>query len=193
MKTKTKATTTKPTKLELKIKKLNAAYKKASPAQRRVMIAKDALAQIERGKIRPESGTYVYLRNGHTIGYDTPLQPALLKDSPITCDCCAKGALFISCVRLSNRYNGNPSGIGSGGINSLVNWPAGNYEDIEAAFELWHGDAGYDTGGYSTSYSWVRKWEEKYPEGGHEEDRDRLVAILKNIIRNRGLFNKNKV
>lgn len=183
MKTKTKATKKpKLSKMELQIKKLNAAYQKATPAQRRVMIAKDALKQIETGQINPMSGTYINLWGDGHVEEGKPLQPVLLDEaSAISCDCCAKGAMFISCVRLSNRYHGNPSGIDSDEINSLVNWPKQNYDEIEAAFEGFYGDKGQ----YS---DWIPKWEQKYPT-----DRERLPAILKNIIRNKGTFKKNEV
>lgn len=172
MKTKTKAT-----KLELKIEKLNTAYQKATPAQRRKMIAKDALAQINSGAIDPMRGVYVHLKG--KVGWEAPLQPLLLNESkPLKCTCCAKGALFISCVRLSNRYHGDPSMIGSAGINDIVNWPTKNYNDIEAAFELWRG-VGFD---------WTYRWSDKYPTS-----KLRLPAILKNIIRNKGTFKKNQV
>jgi hypothetical protein len=154
-----------------KIKKLNAAYRKASPVQRRRMIVKDALKQIEAGQIKPTSGTYIRVwpdKGKPVVDLDDPLQPVLLEQGAVTCDCCAKGALFVSAVRLSNRFNGDPTGIGSGTINETVEWPEENYHEIESAFESDRGDWWFDT----------------YPD-----DTKRLVAILKNILRNkRALF-----
>jgi hypothetical protein len=158
-----KATKTK-TALNNRIKRLNEAYRKATPAKRRLMIAKDALKQIKAGQINPLSGTYVRLWTEGVIDEDTNLQPVLLKDNEVTCDCCAKGALFTSCVRLSNRYKGDPTGIGSDGINELVGWPEENYHMIEEAFESSGGDWWYDN---------------------YKDDTKRLEAILKNIIRNK--------
>jgi len=171
-------TKTEPKKLTLRqlIKQNNAAYEKATPEQRRVMIAKDALQQIKNGRITPTEGTYVKLW-GETLDRGEPLQPVLFKDGPITCNCCAKGALFISAVRLSNRWTGDPTGIGSHEINRLVEWPDSNYREIEVAFELW-----------TEEYPWSKKWLRKYPD-----KEPRLVAILRNIIRNKGTFKKGDI
>lgn len=167
-----KQKTKKQTALDRQIKQLNAAYKRATPTQRRRMIVEDALKQIKNGTITPEMGLYVSLREPvatHRYAYvssDEPLQPVLLKGQA-HCECCAKGALFVSCVRLSNRYNGNPTGIDSDMINDLVGWPEDNYNLIEEAFESLEGEYWYDT----------------YPK-----DKDRLVAILKNILSNKSVL-----
>jgi hypothetical protein len=145
-----------------KIKKLNAAYRKATPAQRRVMIAKDALKQLNDGSFYAKHGVYVMTSECH-IERDEPLQPHLIEHTP-ECQCCAKGALFLSSVRLNNKFNGSPDWIGNDEVLKVVEWPLRNLNLIE------------------------RRFERQYSDDEPRKPNDRLKGILRNIIRNKGTF-----
>lgn len=151
------------TKLETKIKKLNTAYRKASPARRRVMIAKDALGQIKARKFVPVSGLYVKAPNCYVDPFE-PLQPVLLSPDAPVCDCCAKGAIFLSYVRLANNHTGSPHWIAHSDLIRTIGkqWPRPNLNLIERYFE--DGD------------------------GSRADDRKRMLHVLNNVIKNKGTF-----
>lgn len=98
-----------------KVRRTNAMFEKASPAKKRVMLAKDVLAAIEARRIEPSSGVYTSyisrdsdhargLHNENVRRY-SPSQPAVMTLYGEDCQVCAKGALFVA--RL-DRLNGLP-------------------------------------------------------------------------------------
>ena len=138
-------------------------------ATKRVNIAKDALAWIEAGALTPYCGVYLDpTRYPTNEEIDSGIQ---LRDIVLgPCKVCAKGALFIA---KAVRYN-----------NVKVDqWREASYYDgpltehfdreqlrlIETCFEGWDID--------------YIDWKNNYPD-----PKDRLVAILQNIIDNDGTF-----
>ncbi len=164
--------------LEAKTKRINRKFQKATPAQRRVMIAKDALEQINAEKFVPRTGTWTSVRlgNGCEAEWREPLQPALL-DPKTECRCCGVGSLFLSYVRINNKATAEDGG-GYSSIRDTINWPAKNLRLIELAFE--HG-----LGCMKVKNTKEQNMVEKYSD---HCDRDRLLLILTNIIKNRGTF-----
>lgn len=69
-------------------------YKRASKAQKRVLIAKDAIKQIEIGRYVAEGGTYFRVL---AKGSEDNLKAGLCDG--VKCSLCAKGAIFASKVR----------------------------------------------------------------------------------------------
>lgn len=172
-------TTTKTTKVEQQIQKLNAAYQAATPAQRRVMIAKDALAQIAAKRYIPTSGTWCEVRDkdGDEIPYnDDPLQP-ILHQPQTQCDCCGVGAIFLSYVRFANKAT-TSDGMGYTDIRHITDWPADNLRLIELAFEHGHG--------CHTAHNYDEDIVAQFADG--EDETGRLQQILRNIIKNHGTF-----
>lgn len=165
--------------------KANTAYDKASEAQRRVMIAEDALHQLKVRRFVATPGTYVDATDlaeeaklKDDIQLNTLLHNPALK-SP--CDVCARGALLLSAVKFRNDVTIDPEGGTS--EESFVR----EFQDndqlyiIEHAFE----DEAYEDDGQS--------WAEKHLSSKERKDPDkRLELILKNIIRNKGTFKANQ-
>ena len=150
-----------------------AAFHKLSPAEKRVAIAKDALLQLRSEALIARCGTYVYPSG---IKYPAPSQE-LSEQLPNLGQCyvCARGALFLSAVRKGNNFKtgsfiGEPTQV----LKPLEKryWSRPQIKKIEAAFE-----------GFAGFKSKTCKFFDKY-DNAH----DRLVAILKNIIKNNGTF-----
>lgn len=97
----------------------NESYRKAKPAQKRVMIAKDVLRAIRARRVRPTTGVYIRSRGlfETNIAYSNPEGSVqdLLPTLP-TCEVCAKGAIFACTVlrqnQVENRALANPDAQG---------------------------------------------------------------------------------
>lgn len=138
--------------------------KDMTPAQKRVAIAKDVIAQIELKTIKPANdGWYLYSlnRGAWTPPSGTDVQsviPALGK-----CTVCAVGAAFLSGVRLFDGVKSGSNTLNGLASNRIKKWFGRNQRcEIENAFE--------------TDYLDIRS------------PAKRLTVIMRNIIRNRGKF-----
>lgn len=173
--------------LDTKLTKLNAAYRAATPAQRRVMIAQDALAQLKAKRFRSQRGcwTEVELRGGESPDPCEPLQP-LLHKATTRCHCCGAGAIFLSYVRLNNQAS-DTSGHSFYDIQWATKWPDDNLRLIEMAFEFGRGGI-RDTGCFRLEKAAAAI----NFTASHEDDDQRLMSILTNIIANKGTFNPMK-
>jgi hypothetical protein len=155
-----------------KIEKDNAAFEVMTNSQKRVAIAKDALQWIRLGALTPTKGTYLRPQLHPTLALDYPERAAVQANTLNwgACQCCALGAIFISKV---NRFD-NCSAMDFQSFVGQSRMMDGifDYIDldrIETAFEGWADDM----------YGWVKKYPDAKP---------RLMAILCNIIRNKGDF-----
>lgn len=162
-------------------KQLNAAYAKATPAQRRKMIARDALSQLKAKKFRAKNAVWAKVRdsNWETPNYYEPLQPFLLKQGT-TCECCGAGAIFLSYVRLANNAEyRDREGLSS--IQRKTDWPIKNLRLIELAFE--------EGNGHCTAINEKERKAVHFGEDYDDAPTERLNAILKNIVKSKeGLF-----
>lgn len=184
MKAKTKIPTT---------AQLNAAYQKASPSERRVLIAKDALKQLKAEKFRAVSGVWADVGNaGICPMLSDPLQPFLLKRGT-KCECCGVGAIFLSYVRLANNAT-YEDGNDLLSIVDATGWPKDNIRLIELAFEMGKGGCGPHSDNDWRAVIFGRDIDsdtehDSSPVLESEKDHARLVAILKNIAASKdGLF-----
>jgi hypothetical protein len=107
----------------LEIAKREKIFKAASPAQKRVLIAKDVIAQIKAKKLKPAHGTFVTFDKvaglkmtskdpyseptredvSNHLGADEDARELYLENKIQQCSCCALGSLFVSCT----LYNDN--------------------------------------------------------------------------------------
>ncbi len=96
---------------------LNAEFKKATPQQKRVMIAKDVIATINTKKITIDTGSFISIfvpAFQHAeeedeeaiklvnIPVDAKVNDLLSNNKQVSCDCCAVGAAVLSCMRLTD-------------------------------------------------------------------------------------------
>jgi len=193
--------------IEQEHKKANAAFRRMSPAKRRVTLAQDVLSQIAIQRLIPEHGLYVRRTDGRDLfKASRPLREVV----DTKCEVCAKGALLVaaadrmngvklkSVVRRDDIDSDNDVDLDSVASDEIKQYLRGVFDEkqldlIEGVFE------DYD----------LRQWlDEKTvaavdPQYGsrqgihyrvsrsdskNEDAKVRLTAIMRNIIANNGEF-----
>ena len=91
-----------------KINKLNAEFKKATKAQKRVMIAQDVLAQLKAKRYVAESGCWVQANYNTAvpladIKYKDSVKELFAEKTIESCNVCALGGLFMSCTNCTKN------------------------------------------------------------------------------------------
>jgi hypothetical protein len=200
---------TKAQKLKREIAKRNKLFAAANPAEKRVLIAEDVIAQIKLGrfkaatqnwvtpKVRSSPGVEFYGGGAvdltREFGYDASVRELFLDKKIASCDCCALGAIFMSCTLYNNnqttdnfeaevnyefdeRVEGNHGGF-SNGLNKFFS--RAQLMLIEAAFEGGDGAFSAPTSKEAAVYDWINT----LPDA-----EKRMVAIMKNISDNKGTF-----
>lgn len=186
-------------KLIARVKRTNAEYKTLTRAEKRVMIARDVIAALRAKALDAKEGSYVYIDTTRTTErywggtYETNVYNKFLKDSdqsesfqkllPSLPDCkvCAKGAIFVCAVARQNKvetakaddvreFEGEALSENLRGIFS-----ARQLDLIEAEFER-----------EDMQFTLGPGWEPVMKE--REDPTERMIAIMKNIIRNKGTF-----
>ena len=177
---------------ETQIKKLNTKFESLSSAEQRVLIAKDVLAQVKAEKFIPRRGNYI---KNLTIKGGQPSGGSVQKHfDEITCSCCALGACLLSATKFKNKLE-------FGDIYDMVSrnsswdllkgiFSAEQLNMIEYAFEASHSGSrvGEDSFGEYNKYNCneIVKCVDFGKSFPYESDR--LIAIMKNIIKNKGTF-----
>lgn len=199
------------------IKASNEAFKKLSGAKKRVLIAKDVLNQLGTGRIRARAGVYLrgeakaeFERIPTDYGYDRIVVKAdtevqqLIQSMP-SCTACALGSVFACAVsvaddlKVSELRNRPHSSTGAAGMQEAYMDMRGDemytYLErffskrqlslIETAFERHpSGDFRDHYGEMPKVCKAAMKFGGRYPRA----DRERMSAIMRNIIRNKGMF-----
>lgn len=103
------------------IKKANALFKKLSPAQKRVHIAKDVIAQLKSKKYKARAGDYLKINlTKETLPQSESEQLICsLSDKNVTCECCARSAIFASAVRNFNSVKISDVDTSSDGLSNI--------------------------------------------------------------------------
>lgn len=147
--------------------------KKLTKAEQRVIIAKDALKQLLSKRFIATEGVYVEGKADDKACEfaDTDVQYLFLDKKMPPCVVCARGALLVSAIRKYDDVTGDQY-VWEPEIASKRYFSLPQLVLMEAAFEEW----------YYTSYKAASFG------GQFEESKDRLEAILKNVIKNKGTF-----
>jgi hypothetical protein len=205
------------------VKRRNSLFKKASLAEKRVLIAKDVLEQLRKGKFKPERSVFVdsYLFDEDNLdkNKDKSLQHALLEKNA-NCECCAQGALFLSCTLYNNKVQLSDFSYDDDGKYISSNIGRAIYHNfkitnglnriftrrqlvlIEIAFERGAGFFNWDKSSQlkipvtlvEKAIEFCNKYyirENHRVSDGFQADKnqkDAMVAIMKNIIKNNGTF-----
>lgn len=178
------------------IKANNKAFDKATPAQKRVIIAEDVIIQLSSKRLKAEAGIYFdskAIQNKlNDVGGEFELQ-GLIKETTEPCKVCGIGALFACEVIRNDNFKVNGSDeiaydIHADNIKDRLKgiFNGDQLDLIETAFEKrvindnrllegWHGN----TELADIAIDFGRKY---------ESDKNRLIAIMKNIIKNKGTF-----
>lgn len=173
--------------------KRNAAFKAASKAEKRVLIAKDVLAQLKAGKYAADPGNWATVKAPSSDIEKSTEVCTIIDDPRSECSCCALGALMLSEIRLNDNlkvgkvdedaiYNGEVQ-IDHNGAGDRLNryFSDKQLRLMEIAFEQ---------GGGSCQARTEEEFraEKKYDDDRHEDADARLVKIMKNVVKNGGTF-----
>jgi hypothetical protein len=213
--------------IKREIAKREAIFKKATVTQKRVLIAKDVIAQIKANKIKPEQGSFVRVekvkgfmsssdaearhgswnfamnRLSDSAGSDADVRQLYLDNTLQQCSCCALGGMFMSCTLYNNNttvenlsYAGEDIGdviLNEDNTEPLPNglnkfFSVAQLKLIEQTFEGDQGaiNSGMDDGTGEIIDKFSPQAEAFYTK--YKKPKDRLIAIMQNIIANNGTF-----
>jgi hypothetical protein len=177
--------------METKTKNLNAEFKKANKAQKRVMIAQDVLAQLKAKRYVAESGCWVRIHySPATVAETDSVQELFVEKKIESCNVCALGGLFMSCTNFNNNTLLEDLDDVSEDLGNLIDekvnlsnklnkiFSTSQLKLIETYFEA--------NGGYFRDYDEddrIEVFYNKYPS-----DKKRLQLIMENIVENEGTF-----
>lgn len=169
----------------------NAKFEKLSPARKRVVIAADVIRQVRAYRYIATKGTYIDPVSFSAEHYDSAVEFARGPDT--VCRVCARGAMFLSILSIFNNFTGR-----------IPSYPREEKEQeffdkrqtklIEGAFEGWGRKNMTEYHNASGEYIFpeyytvdmepaVLSYVNDYPSA-----EDRLIAIMRNVIKNRGTF-----
>lgn len=161
-----------------------------SNREKRVLIAKDVIKWIRSGMLRPGTGGYLnrgdFIRSGRKSTDE--ICDLLLEGKVKNCHVCAKGAMFLADIIRRDNFTVADLGFYFNSNIPRVNYFTEHQKNlIETAFEgsnycmKWDNDKDeFKTSplaGKAINFSKIYKKSE-----------DRLIAIMKNIIKNNGTF-----
>ncbi len=158
-------------KIQQEIERRNTLFAGKTPAEQRVLIAQDVIALLEVGRLKASNEYLDHpVRNYYMAGLQAQ---TVLLESPKSCACCAKGAIFVSYILFKNDLKcGKDFEDVFDGVKrnrpALDIFPADMLEDLENCYEGFDGQ---------------KRWIDKYPDR-----MTRLIALMENIIANNGEF-----
>lgn len=184
------------------IKEWNEYFTSLSPAKKRVAIAKDVIEQVKAERYLAKNRTYI----DFLMKFDGQIQS---KFDKVKCQCCALGAMFLSDVKYTN--NCTIEDLDRINFSREEENRLQNYFDIEqlilieAAFECWGFETITEFDGCEEDYRIIEGFGydvmlsdlsltsediDKAAQFGYQYDdnSERLIAIMRNIIKNRGKF-----
>ncbi len=170
-------------------------FENLKPAEKRVAIARDVLAQLAAKRFVAKQGEWVdELRNRKGLGQDENAEVCKITKKQKTCNVCAMGALFVAAVERADRLKvsdvlktlddyerDNNYGLNQDALFNYVKrfFSLDQMEAIETAFERGEG---------ATSHS-----DEAAEFNQDDTDPDtRMRLIMENIIVNKGRFRPEK-
>jgi len=178
------------------LSKRNKDFWASTPDQKRVQVAKDVIKQIQSNFYNPEHGTYFQFDIPDEIGvtdkiekFDKALDSVKRKGGH--CDVCAIGACFASLVRLGDKVDTSyiMGSVIENGDSIGDTFMKGKLRDVFSTQQLSLIECAFErSAGHGTANIEDR---EKARDWGYEQssnDTKRLIAIMKNIIKNKGVF-----
>lgn len=177
----------KQTAIQKEIARRNKLWKAATPAQKRVLVARDVLEQLASKKYTAEAGCYSRINASMrraNVGLKDVRRVVLKPDT--VCQCCAVGGLFLSTVLFTNSISANFISKSDTDSRALLAHPtchAGGsvVTDVFSDQQLTsmeHSFEGWDKYGTPSKAFYLK----------HPDEHKRLVAIMKNLILNNGTF-----
>jgi ribosomal protein S27AE len=183
------------------VKKANKKFSRAKAWEKRVALAKDVITQIKAKLISAKTGNYISLDYiDYYIDFDSQFNKAV-KEKKLTCQTCAKGAL-LACHVLKNNHMTirDASRAQDEDVKPRLKriFGKGQLDLIEAAFEkavicddlkVLEGESNR-TDQFGNYYNIPTELGKKAIAFGkkYRDANKRLIAIMENIITNRGTF-----
>jgi hypothetical protein len=155
--------------------KKKTAFSKLSITKQRIAIAEDALKHIENKILTPATMQLVVHDSISSIRNDKSKDLKTIFTDMKSCEVCARGGLFVALILKDNKMKlGDLINRGGDAVNERLSdvFTLEQIDLMENAFEGFDDD---DT----ASFKFYKKY--KTAKG-------RLIAILKNIIKNKGIF-----
>lgn len=185
--------TTLLTKVNDEIAERNRMFTKATKAQRRVLVAKDVIAQLKAGRFTAESGVWLI---GDTVDaasdkIDPSLQRAVLAGQ-VECTCCALGSMMASCVLFKNKLK--TERVFESNLTQGISHFYDHDEDVRALFsdrQICLIECFFEGGDGAMDYTSLTEREQRSAIHFiflNENDNDRLGLIMRNIVKNQGTF-----
>jgi hypothetical protein len=144
------------------------------------------LAQLRLERYIATTGTYVQLDTfncNRDIDLNESFKQVFKEDKNIVCDVCALGSAFVSLVNIENKCSVNQMKNVSGMFERLAkHFGYDNLALMESAFEcisMGRGESSLSDDTLDVAAAWGRRY---------ADDKQRLRAIMLNVIRNNGDF-----
>jgi hypothetical protein len=215
IKKKTSKALAKARKVVAEIRRRNKVFTAASPAQKRVLIAKDVIKQIKAKRFIAARGSWLRLYDkydnniagmfGQILEPDTQIQAMFLSGAAPTCECCALGGIMMACTLYNNNQTvedlTSDSNIGrnirrgtafSNGLHRFFSRQ--QLALIECAFEAGRGEFFVNLDSTFSRSSLLQNVAFNtlnlaldYEKAYPKADK-RMIAIMQNIVKNNGTF-----
>tara|TARA_R110000868_G_scaffold1729_1_gene13860 strand:- start:956 stop:1504 length:549 start_codon:yes stop_codon:yes gene_type:complete len=173
------------------IKIWNNIFTKATKKEKKILIAKDILANLKLKKYIANSGSYFDKATlGDTIGYESDLQENFNKIE--NCYCCQLGACLLSSTKFQNKLTPDDlSGSNSSSWKQLLNiFTIRELAIMEQCFEggsyFDQSIVAYDTFQYVLDSDLKEKCDDF--QYHFDSDEDRMKAICNNIIKGKQIY-----
>jgi hypothetical protein len=179
----------------LQIEADNEKFAKMTPARKRVTVAKDCLLRIELNQIQPSKGNLFRKPFFNGIYHDTQAKKLLNTNTTFHCEACAKGGLLLAYVGRANELNYGELSSG----NSLNDTIHMKLREIFTPEQLALIEFAFEGKQYLHHYKVGDKWHQiNFTDeveinavnfyNSYDESNERLIAICKNMIKNKGKF-----
>ena len=163
----------------------NEDFSKMSKLEKRVVLAKDVIAQIEAKRYTARLGTYLDIRDKKVERYTerSSLDKTKIGEKNVVCEVCAIGSLFVSNAILSNKKLTDDDDKMLSSLRSIF-----SKKDMRTLEYLFEGRDIDDMFEAKTPKNiQIKKDIAKYRVGQRGAEQ-RLVNIMQNIIDNKGNF-----
>ena len=168
----------------------NKKFQELTRAEKRVAIAKDVLISLKQKRIRANTGSYFCYTNFDEFDENDSAKKHI---NQIKCECCALGATLLSTVKFANTLTISDLRFYSGSHGR--SWQI--FKDIFTPKQLALIEYAFEHNTYGNriaqnvfyEYISYKKQREAVDFGlKYAKEDERLVAIMENIIKNKGTF-----